>query len=328
VNPEVREAWRLTMGTCALVAGTQLLFAAVDAGALGALAAWLDVAHVTLAATGLVLLWVQRRTPSLLACQILFAMVTLFYLPDTWVSEIDAAARGVVRNPLVGHQYVVIGVAILAPGAAWFGGALMAVVLASSIGLWAWLAARHSLHGVAGEPWMTLVQGAGAFAFLWFRAQRRVMMQRLARARAEADALARMARLFLAVRDRTNTPLQTLELSTALLARRFPAAVPQLDRMEQAVTNLRELSAMLAATETWYDGPVDATIDLARELEEAARALAESAGDGAEPDGTPRGPLPPHRRGRRGRAADARVRASQRAAAVAPGEQAPLRSTT
>jgi hypothetical protein len=62
----------------------------------------------------------------------------------------------------------------------------------------------------------------------------------------QAEALQRLMRSYLAVRDLVNTPLQTLQTSAHLLAVRHPAAKEELAPMERAVERLKELNQLLA----------------------------------------------------------------------------------
>jgi hypothetical protein len=106
---------------------------------------------------------------------------------------------------------------------------------------------------------------------------------KLREARAEAEALERLARLFLAVRDATNTPLQTLELCLTLLERRHPESAPTTETMERAVRRLRSLTQRLGSVDplvVWREGDesfdADTLLrhleeDLARELERRRR---------------------------------------------------------
>jgi hypothetical protein len=68
----------------------------------------------------------------------------------------------------------------------------------------------------------------------------------LSRARAEQRWLARVARLVLAVRDLTNSPLQTLCLTTALVRSSHGGCGEVAERMDSAVERLRRLNDALA----------------------------------------------------------------------------------
>lgn len=86
-----------------------------------------------------------------------------------------------------------------------------------------------------------LALGLG-LAWRELRRQRR----ELARLRDEARELQAGARLLADVRHRCATPLQTIEVTSALLRRRCAEAAPAIDRMDTALARLRELTGLLA----------------------------------------------------------------------------------
>lgn len=271
---DLREDERLTLASCLLVGVTSLAFAAIESRTIGSLVMGLGLVHAALALAGGLLVWSRRRASSLFVCQLVFAALTLYYLPEHWVTELHAADRGLLRDPLASHQFLLIGIALLSPGSPWLGAGLIAAATCSSFPMWWTLTALHPhLARATGEPWTMLLYSAIAAAFLAMRALRSDAMRRLAHAEAERDALARVARLFLAVRDRTNTPLQTLTFGAALLRRRGRDADPVLASMERAVDRLKELTTLLAEAETWHGAPIDTSADLKREVEEASGAV-------------------------------------------------------
>lgn len=270
---EAREDYRLTLASCVLVGVSSLLFLLIEVGPLGHPVAWLGLGHFALAAVGGIVLWQRRRRPSLWLCQVVFTVVALYYLPEHWVTEWTGAQRGLWRDPLFSHQVLVLGVALLCPGTYRLAAVLIGVIVASAFPLW-WVLSVHYPFVVraAGEPWLTFAYAGVAAVLLVLRALRHDTIRRLARAQAERDALARVARLFVAVRDSTNTPLQTLVFGVALLERQRPGD-PVLERMRNALARLSELTALLAAAEAWQGPPLETTTELAQEVEEASRAL-------------------------------------------------------
>jgi hypothetical protein len=160
---------------------------------------------------------------------------------------------------------VLMGVALLTPLSLTLGMALLIAFSVETVVLWALNLAGH----LPGEPWVTLFYGVFAAALLWQRASERRLTRRLVQVNAEASALERIALASLAVRDRMNTPLQTLTLSIELLeaqerarASGAPPARPASDghgapagtheivaRMRRAMAKLTELSHRLEEEE-------------------------------------------------------------------------------
>jgi hypothetical protein len=244
------EAHRAALLACVLIFVVQAVFTPIDAHTLGGgNIVWLDVAHALLAALVGAWLWTQRRRPSARSCDLAFLVVVLPFLPIAWIGESTAARLGTARDPLVGLQLVMVGIAILQPHSLRLGALLLAMFSAEAAVLWFVLRSRYDLADVAGEPWMTFLFGAMSAGLLFARASRRAMEHRLARAEASAAALARVARIFLAVRDRANTPIQKLELGIALLEKHCADERRTVGTMRRAMAQLRELSATLANVE-------------------------------------------------------------------------------
>ncbi|MBS2029259.1 MAG: hypothetical protein JST54_15260 [Deltaproteobacteria bacterium] len=274
---------RLTIWSCLLVLAAELVFAPLEGRILGARMFWADVAHAGLAAFGLLILLAQRNRPRPAAVATVFALITLAYIPNIWLTEHIAFDRGLLRDPLTTHQFVIVGIAALAPGRRRFGLTLLALLAMSAGALWLSLGGVHSaVLRSTGEPWMTLLLAAVSGALLVMRTQRNEIVHRLARAQAERDALARAARIFLSVRDRANSPLQGLEFGVALLRRRCPEETALVQRLEESSHRLRALIGILASTETWVEGELDPRVDLESEVRAASRALRDALRESSE----------------------------------------------
>ena len=75
--------------------------------------------------------------------------------------------------------------------------------------------------------------------------------------RSETAATQRLARTFLAVRDFTNTPLQTIQLAAEVIRKRTPDLAPIVDRIDRSVDRLFRLNH----TFTTYESQLTWTAD-------------------------------------------------------------------
>lgn len=241
-------AWRsVLVGAAAVVTG-QLAFLFVGLHLFGPTpVTWLRVAHMALALTVFAFFAVRRRRTVTPHTVVGFYLLVLPMFPLFWAAEVELEAAGVPWTPFVGHKLVMMGLAVLMPGRvihptlllAGFGALVVAQYVTFDL-------ARQPVVVVAGEPWITLIFGGIAGLMLAFRAHQRALAHRYARWRAEAEALRATARFLIAVRDKTNTPLQTLEIDAAILERRHPESAEAIGRMRKALTELRELSRLLS----------------------------------------------------------------------------------
>lgn len=124
------------------------------------------------------------------------------------------------------------------------------------------------------EPLVLLVYGAVGAVLLLYRLRGLATERALVQAQTEAADARRTARLLLAVRDLSNTPLQVIALASAAARRRSPGLGEPLDRLDRALERLRALHQPLKAYEAdleWRPGDesIDAEAVLAAAGEEA-----------------------------------------------------------
>jgi hypothetical protein len=205
----------------------------------------------------LLVLFLDRRHPhkSLgafadLAC-IAFVLVALWSADDILAREPRAWI------PFQSHKLSVLTIALVAPTPPWVGVVcISAVTLAALAQFWA-LGPEVRAHLAVGEPWGTLAFGVFALGIFLHRVRLLRLEHEAMRAQAEAESLRRLARVALAVRDLSNTPLQTLRLSTELLRRHHAENVTRLDQMDRALARLEELERVLVQYEArtqWRPG--------------------------------------------------------------------------
>lgn len=296
MTTEPTEEYRSTLAGCLIVFGVQMVFVPLDAHVLGASPVpWLNACHAALAAVFGGWMWLRRRTPfDRRLCEGVFILLILPFLPIIWISERTALELGVERDPLMPFQFIMVGIALLAPGRAWMASSLLGLFCAAAVVFWVRLGETFSLSHRPDEPWTMLVYAGVSAGFLAARMHLRTLVRRLAEARADAEALARIARLVLAVRDRANSPLQALEFGAALMVRRYPSEQPLTDALRRSIGKLRDLMLVLSAADQWGGATAGATADLETEMQEAmsaARRAAASPRRGAR-TAPPEGPLP------------------------------------
>jgi hypothetical protein len=239
--PEIVEARRGAYAAATIAFLGQATLAVVDARALGwsALVA-ARIGHVAIAASALMLLWV--RPPSVRGAEVSFALAAIPFQVVLLVSELQFYARGDVRDHGSWYQLTMLGIATLAPADPMLPAFLVVMLGVQRVVL-------RFLLGVVplapGEPWLTLIFAAVAVGMLVSRARRREFVARAARVAAHAAALDRVARLLLLVRDRANSPLQTVALGAAIVKRRCPDQQRVAAAMDRAVQRLRKLSTAL-----------------------------------------------------------------------------------
>lgn len=198
-------------------------------------------AHAVLCA-GIVLLLVVRRCRA--SARFSTAMFLATFLPwflVFWLAQAERTQAGLLWGVFAGQQVGVMVLAALAPGPLPLGLALIGGLGIETVVQKLWLGEQIP----SSEPWFSLAFSA-ASAGLHVNRVRRIAAEREAmRHRAEAEALARLTRTTRAINDLAYTPLQTLELSAALVRMRCPEIEPIVQRMDRALAQLKGMRELL-----------------------------------------------------------------------------------
>ncbi|HXU05934.1 MAG TPA: hypothetical protein VN903_33500 [Polyangia bacterium] len=222
----------------------------------------------------LVLLAFRRRPSNRLATSI-FLVNTAIILVALWFTSTAWAAAPGTWIPFQANKLGALATAMLAPdlvtGAAAIGGFVGMVLLRYMT-----LPAAQQHRFPVSEPWTILIYGVFALALLIYRVHRIALSRRMMRVRTESIATQRLARAFLALRDYTNTPLQTIDLATKVIRKRHPELGPILDRIDRSVDRLYRLNHTFSIYESrivWTEDDVspDPSRLVASDLREGTR---------------------------------------------------------
>jgi hypothetical protein len=266
------EAWRSSLYSCLAIGALMV--------AAGAVRHWRIPEHsfyVFFAAGALqlalgALLWARRARPSLAQAGAASVACTLLTLPAQWYSMSVFASMLEARpwTPFQGMKLLSILIALIGPEIPLVIVTDVLLLISSSLIQYLTFPAAVRAHFAFDEPGATLMYGGMALLLFYYRWRRHEAARQVARAEAQSASLQQLARVFLAVRDLTNTPLQTLQVCVELLARRIPRIGPELPRMQRSLARLRELDGILSRYESqveWRDGEsFDARRILADEL--------------------------------------------------------------
>jgi hypothetical protein len=178
-----------------------------------------------------------------------FVVVNLMIFAELWITANHFAANGLPWTPFLANKVGALAAALWAPEI-WSGIIVIAGFTGTAVAQY--LSFPPSVQQLIplGEPWTTLAFGGFAGAFLYFQLRGRAVEVEVLRARLEAASLERLAQTLLAIQDLANTPLQTIELTVAVLRQQRPELTPALDRLDRAAERLHELNRILAGHES------------------------------------------------------------------------------
>jgi hypothetical protein len=221
---------------------------------------WPNVASALVGAALLVLLLARRKQPSVTLGSAAF-LVNTAAIVTALVVAAPHYAGSTKWVPFQANKLGALTVPLLMPEL-WVGVLGVLAFSGSAVIQYGLFAPEIRQRIPFGEPWASVAFGVfglvlTAYRWRWLETERS-----LARAQAEAAALDRMAHTLLAVRDLSNTPLQTIQFIVGLLGEQHPELAPLLERMKGSLTALRDLNQILKSHESalrWR--PEDASFD-------------------------------------------------------------------
>lgn len=234
---ELVGAQRVLWHAALLTGVSNLLFAvlAVRVGASGLITAGI-VAHAAVA-FGVLAAAAVHRTRSSRWINVADAVLFSPYFFTIWISHGFLAEA--TYDPLFASKLLAVGIAAIVPCSFRLHLALMAGLVVQAAAIWLRLAREAA--PLSAEPWVTGLFFLVAGWFLVARRQQTDFEKELQDLRVKTRALTHVAQAFVAVRHLAHTPLQKVDLLTALLRQGAPVTPERLDILEHAVNELEML---------------------------------------------------------------------------------------
>jgi hypothetical protein len=254
-NKQLRvEIWYSCVVGSALMAVAQLASLEVDLHILGRPFFVLRLPYLFVALACLIVLLYRRDDFGFPAIQLTIVALTLSAFPYIWVSQAAFANSQNPWIPFYGFQITALAIAMFRYG----NGVRLNVMLFAAIVIeaaafwWRFHLGSERLLTQSGYIWSVLLTGLCAATLLIARYRYERTLRRLVELEARATTAEMTARVFLTVRDRVNSPLQTLEIGLALLKRRQPQS-PILDPLLSALKKLVDLNELFNARKAEID---------------------------------------------------------------------------
>ncbi len=213
---------------------------------------WPNVASAGVSACVLALLLAGWRSPRFVG--LAFLVHNAAIVAALWITDAALARNVVTWTPFRPHELGILAVALLSPPELSVGLANMALFAGAAVGEWASFGPELRSRTPPGQMIVLAIYVVFGVTLLIYRLRALASERARVRAETEAAGLDRLARTLLAVRDLANSPLQTLEISAALL-REDAAAVPVVvERIERAVASLRQTQQALSRYDAFVSG--------------------------------------------------------------------------
>ena len=211
----------------------------------------------------IVFLLIRRERATVRLGSFVFLLNTVATLVALWITSGYWASADRAWTPFQANKLGALAVPLLAPQLG-VGLASIAGFAATAIGKFYFLDPEIQRRLPVGEPWIVLAYALFGGVLLVYRLRGLALEREMLRMQAEAAAAEQLSRTFVRLRDYTNTPIQTIALTTELLRAKDHDLKPILDRLERAVDRLTELSHVLNSYEDSYKwNPGEESLDAA-----------------------------------------------------------------
>jgi hypothetical protein len=218
------EIWYSCTVASALMAIAQLAALALDRLILGRPFVVLRLPYFFVALACLIVLVHRRDKLSFQTIQITIVALTLAVFPYIWISQAAFANSENPWIPFYGFQWAALLIASFRYGNGVRLNALLlaAITIEAAAFWWRFDLGSEPLLAQSGYIWTVLLTGFCAAILLLARYLYERTLRRLIEVEARAATAEMAAHVFLSVRDRANSPLQTLGIGLVLLQRQQP----------------------------------------------------------------------------------------------------------
>jgi hypothetical protein len=218
------ETWYSCVVASALMGVAQFAALEVDRIILGSPLFVLRLPYLFGGLACLIALLDQRDKLSFQTIQITIVALTLVAFPYIWVSQAAYANSQNPWIPFYGFQIAALATVSFRYGnGVWLNAFLLvAIMIEAAVFWWRFHLGSERLLAQSGYIWNVLLTAFCAASLLVARCLYERTLRKLIELEARAATAKMAARVFLSVRDRANSPLQTLEIGLALMKRRQP----------------------------------------------------------------------------------------------------------
>jgi hypothetical protein len=235
--------------------------------------AWASLA--VFSGLNLALLLIFRRARSAALATVSLVAICLAALTGIWINHEFFIGAPKPFQYFFGHKLLALGLGFVAPPAK----AVTAILLfltgaASLIQYFHWDPALRATLPIQ-EPWQTIITVAVSAVIYGYRLHASEVARRAAELETRTDLLQKFAHLLLTAQHLANTPLQTIENTTAVLRTRNPELEPQLAPIERSLTRIRETVRLFTRCDSLIDW---SAVELPESNEDFERRLRELVG--------------------------------------------------
>lgn len=209
--------------------------------------------HLAFAILVLITLFLKKDFWSKRNCVLVYLALFLPYAYFNWTLQLDYLSSGREWIPLVSGKIQLLLLAFLVPGPYWVNLVMMVLVCAQNIFIWYHLDLPNSPNVVlSSEPQVSFIYISIAVALITFRYRDQKLIEKLTKEKAVYEVHEKLAQIFLSMRDRTNSPLQSQKLAVAILKRECPEKMHIVRPLENSIETIERINKILGKLETQF----------------------------------------------------------------------------
>jgi hypothetical protein len=246
VTEKNASTWAATIAGAVLVAMTESLSlhgAIVQASPVDVSVRFL---HALFAVGMILFLFLLKKRWNQVWAMVIFSALLLPYYGILWFHDLAMAASHRIWTPFYGFKIIFLGLGLLVTNY------VLNIVLMVALGfecVLLWHVGRFAEIPTvlaSSEPQATLLFAMVSAVLLYSHFHEARTLQKLVETRTQAEFMETVAKVFLTLRSRANTPLQTVTLSCEVLRRRAPQSVDVISIIEDAIAQLNVGSQFLS----------------------------------------------------------------------------------
>jgi hypothetical protein len=220
----------------------------------------------------LVIIFLVRRKSLLLSTAVFLGCLGIVFFASAVTNNLLAFSNARFEA-FLGYKLGALAVAIIAPFPIWIGFFIIGFSGIAPVVQYFLLPPEIQTNIFVQEPWASVIYAIIAAAILYHRLREVKNEREIIRIKTRKKALNDLAAIFLSLRDLTNTPLQSIELTAALLNGNVLERREASRHLERSLVHLREVSQVLKYYEKDVDWSkvstsFDAVTDLQQKLSE------------------------------------------------------------
>lgn len=187
-------------------------------------------------------------------CVAFFLILFLPYFYFNWQIQMDLLGSGRTWIPLIAFKPLMLLLAFLIPGPYWINLCLMIALCSQNVFFWFYVDLPNAPNVVlTAEPYLSFIYVAVAFTLFVFRYRDQKLIEKLSRQKFQAEAYRKMARVFLSMRDRMNSPLQSQKISLALIKKHSTEEMMKhILPLENSIETISGINSILSRLELNY----------------------------------------------------------------------------